>query len=73
MDCGHFADVYEGCRRCGEAQISDRQAEAAAVALDHLDAQGLPGLADERTCRGLWRIGRHDLAVAVHQRTTGAA
>ncbi|ODR23501.1 hypothetical protein BHQ23_04560 [Mycobacterium gordonae] len=69
LDCGHRADPHAPCWRCGE--ITDRQAEAAAEAIDHLDAQGLPALADTKTCRGLARIGRRDLASAVHRRTAG--
>lgn len=69
LPCGHYGDPHRPCWRC--EPITDRQAEAAADAIEHLDAHGLPGLADSRTCRGLWRIGRRDLATAVHRRTTG--
>lgn len=69
LPCGHTGDPFAGCHRC--EPVTDRDAEAAAEALDTLDRQGLPGLADASTCRGLWRIGRRDLAVAVHRRTTG--
>jgi hypothetical protein len=30
-------------------------------------------LLDDQTCRALWRMGRRDLAVAVHRRTAGTA
>lgn len=69
LECGHRADPHAGCLRCGE--IGSRQAEAAAVALTHLDAAGCPGLADVRTCRALHRAGFRALAEAVHRRTAG--
>jgi hypothetical protein len=61
--CKHYRDPY----------ISDKQAEAAVAAIEHLDLVGTPGLLDERTCRAMWRVGRRDLAVAVQRRTAGAA
>lgn len=67
--CGHRADPFVGCLRC--EPVSDVQAEAAVDALETLDRHGVPGLADTPTCRALWRIGRRDLALAVHRRTSG--
>lgn len=69
LECGHRADPHRSCWRCSE--INERQAEAAAEAIEHLDAHGLPALANAKTCRGLARIGRRDLAVSVHRRTSG--
>ncbi|EUA05229.1 hypothetical protein I547_3087 [Mycobacterium kansasii 824] len=48
-----------------------RTGRGAVAAIEHLDAHGYPGLADYRTCRGMWRIGQRALAVAVHRRTSG--
>ncbi|WP_198036514.1 hypothetical protein [Mycobacterium kansasii] len=71
LDCGHYADPHVGCRRCEPAPVTDVQAGGAVAAIEHLDAHGYPGLADYRTCRGMWRIGQRALAVAVHRRTSG--
>ncbi|VAZ65313.1 hypothetical protein LAUMK40_01438 [Mycobacterium kansasii] len=71
-DCGHRVPAgADECRRC--EPVTGRQAEAAAEALDMLARHGYPGLADTRTCRALWRIGRRDLAAATHQRTMGGS
>lgn len=69
--CGCIRDPDVDRHRCG-GEISDHMAESAVAAIAHLDSLGTPGLLNERTCRALWRIGRRDLAIAVHRRTAGA-
>jgi hypothetical protein len=59
--CKHYRDPY----------ISDKQAEAAAAAIEHLDLVGTPGLLDVDTCRAMWRCGHRSLAESVRRRTAG--
>jgi len=61
--CKHYSDRY----------VTDKEAEAAVAAIDHLDMVGTPGLLDIDTCQALWRIGFRDLAVKVHGRSSGLA
>ncbi|WP_156434369.1 hypothetical protein [Mycobacterium sp. IS-1590] len=68
--CGCIRHPEVDRHRCGNA-ISDKQAEAAAAAIEHLDEMGTPGLLDRDTCRAMWRIGSRDRAVEVDARTQG--
>ena len=70
--CGCIRDPAADRHRCGD-QISDNMAQAAATAVAHLDDLGTPPLLDHRTCQAMWRIGHHELAAEVYNRTAGAA
>jgi hypothetical protein len=69
LDCGH-RDPWP-CKHYRDPYVSDKQAEAAVAAIEHLDLVGTPGLLDVNTCRAMWRVGFRDLAVAVDARTRG--
>jgi hypothetical protein len=71
LDCG-CRDPWT-CKHYRDAYISDKQADAAVAAIEHLDLVGTPGLLDVDTCRAMWRIGFRDLAVEVDARTRGSA
>lgn len=68
--CGCIRHPEVDKHRCGKA-ISDKQAQAAVAAIEHLADVGTPGLMDRDTCRAMWRIGSRDLAVQVDARTQG--
>lgn len=70
--CGCVRDPDLDRHRC-DGQISDHMAEAAVIAVEHLDRLGTPGLLDAATCRAMWRTGHRDLAVAVHAAAGGEA
>lgn len=69
LECSHIGDPHAGCHRCG--RVSDRQAEAAVTAVQHLDEHGLPALLDRATCAAVWKLGHRDLAAEVYRRTAG--
>jgi hypothetical protein len=69
LDCCQCRDPYT-CR-CHDGPMSDRQAEAAAAALFHLERIGLSGLADPRTCKALWKAGFRTVAEDVNAKTQG--
>jgi hypothetical protein len=59
--CGH-SDPW---RPWGPKQLSDKQAEGAAQAAEHLLAVGLVPLFDAVTLRAMWRAGNANLAHAL--------
>jgi hypothetical protein len=69
LSCGQCTDTWT-CR-CYDGPVTDKHAEAAVAAIQHLDVAGTPGLLDEDTCRAMWRIGFRDLAVEVYNRSQG--
>lgn len=69
LSCGHTGDPYRPCRRC--EPVTYHQAEAAVIAVEHLDSHGLPALLDPATCRAIHRAGYRALAEAVHRRNGG--
>jgi hypothetical protein len=68
--CGCIRHPEVDRHRCDSA-ISDKQAEAASAAIQHLDEVGTPGLLDEDTCRAMSRIAFRDLAIEVYDRSKG--
>lgn len=52
--------------RCGSG-ITDKQADGAVAAAQHLAAAGIPGLFDVELCRAMFRRGHHQLAVRCFQ------
>jgi hypothetical protein len=70
--CSCVRDPDVDRHRCG-GEISDKMAQAAVAAIAELDALGTPGLLDRETCRAMYRLGYHRLALDVHRRTSGEA
>jgi hypothetical protein len=53
--------------------ITDKMAEAAVVAAEHLQLLDTPGLFDRSTCQAMWRAGHHELAAESFRYTHGEA
>jgi hypothetical protein len=58
--------------RCGDG-ITDRMAEAAVAAAEHLQLLGTPGLFDRPTCQAMWRADHHELAAESFRYSHGEA
>ena len=69
--CGRCTDPWT-CR-CYDGPITDRQADAAIEAAEHLEQLGIPGIFDRPTCQAMWRRGRRDLSVRCYAYSHGEA
>jgi hypothetical protein len=70
--CSCIRDPEVDRHRCGGG-ITDKLAEAAVMAAEHLASVGLPGMFDVDTCRSMWRMGQHRLAAECFSYASGEA
>lgn len=64
LDCG-CVDPWT-CH-CSSEPISDRLADGAVLAAEHLELLGVPGIFERDTCQAMWRRGHRELSVRCYR------
>ncbi len=70
--CCDIRDPDTDRHRCGCGdEITDRMAEGAVAAAEHLRALGTPGIFSVDLCRAMWRSGHHRIAAETFSFSSG--